>query len=197
MALFSRRPRPSDPDDSDDFDDFDDAPAAPRPTGKNLRPIQLRDWEIPAGYAVAALVALFAILELVVTKGKGAPKTHSPLLPIAALVIAAAQAATIRLGNRLVTGVLGVLGGLAVSYQKVPDSLSILHSIGFVGPFAYAFLVTQRHSRAQRALRGPRRPGQGGGSTRRGSKATNEPSGVRPNRRYTPPKPKEERTRGR
>lgn len=203
MALFSRQASP-DPDD----DDFDPAPKPASPAAGDLRPIRLRDWEIPVGYLVAAFVVLLAVLELVITKGKGAPKTPDTLLPVVALIIGVAQAATISLKNRLVTGILGVLGGLAVAYVRVPDSLSIPHSIGFIGPFVYAFLITQRHSRAQRALQGPRRPRQGGGgsgarggsgsgSGRRGSKAPIEPTGIKASRRYTPPKPKEERTRRR
>lgn len=189
MSLFTRRPRPE--DDPDDFDSFP-SPADPP---KILRPIELRDWEIPAGYAIAALIVLLAVLELTVTSGKGAPKNPSPVLPLVGLVVGLAQAATIRYKNRLITAILGVVGGLLIAYVQVPVSLGIPHSIGFLAPFVYAFLITQRHSRAQRALQGPRNARGSGG--RRGAKAAPEPTGPKASRRYTPPKAKEERTRRR
>jgi hypothetical protein len=195
VALFTRRPRPEDPD--EDFDELPaPTPARPAPPS-GPRPIELREWEIPAGYAVAGLIVLLAVLELTITHGKGAAKNPSPILPLIALVVGLAQAATIRFKNRLLTGILGVAGGLLIAYVRVPDSLGILHSIGFLAPFVYAFLVTQRHSRAQRALQGPRNRRQGGGGSRRGSQAPPEPGGPKASRRYTPPKAKEDRTRRR
>jgi len=203
VSLFTRRRRSEDPESEDpesgDFeDDFEDdlTPLpAPKPASGDLRPIELREWEIPAGYAIAGFIVLLAVLELVITTGKGAPKNPSPILPLLALAIGLVQAATIRFKNRLVTALVGVAGGLLIATTKVPDSLGIPHSLGFLAPLVYAFLVTNRHNRAQRAQRGPRNQPQRGG--RRGSKAAPEPTGPKASRRYTPPRPKEDRTRRR
>lgn len=191
MSLFTRRPRPEDPE--EELDSFP-APTRPEPPS-NLRPIELRDWEIPAGYAIAGFIVLLAILELTITSGRGAPRNPSTILPLLAGVIGVIQAATIRFKNRLVTALVGVAGGLLIASTRVPDSLGIPHSLGFLAPLVYAFLVTNRHNRAQRALRGPRNQAQRGG--RRGAKAAPEPTGPKANRRYTPPRPKDDRTRRR
>lgn len=193
MSLFTRRPRPEDPEDLEG--NLDPLPPTTPAPAATPRPIELRDWEIPVGYAVAGFVVLLAILELTVTSGKGAPKNPNPVLPSIALVVGLAQAATIRYKNRLLTAILGVVGGLLIAYVPVPYSLGILHSIGFLAPFVYAFLITQRHSRAQRALQGPRNRARAGG--RRGAKPPPEPSGPKASRRYTPPRSKEDRPRRR
>lgn len=191
MSLFTRRPRS---DDSEE--DFEPLPAPTRAEpASTLRPMELREWEIPAGYAVAGVIVLLAILELTVTHGKGAVKNPSPVLPLLAVVMALVQAATIRFKNRLLTALTGVAGGLLIVATRVPDSLAVPHSFGFLVPIIYAFLVTNRHNRAQRALRGPRNQARGGG--RRGSNAAPEPTGPKASRRYTPPRPKEDRTRRR
>jgi hypothetical protein len=109
-----------------------------------------------------------------------------------ALVLAVAQALSVRLGNRLVTGILGIVAGFTVGYTKTPDSLSLVRDVGLFVPFVYGFVLTQRQSRAQRALSGPRGPrgsrrSPGGG---RPTTKTAEPSGPQANRRYTPPKAK-------
>jgi hypothetical protein len=199
MALFSRRSRsgPASSADEDDFDDFDDLPEetpASSVAPSDLPPNRLREWEIPTAYGVAAVVAILAVLELVVTKGAGA-KSPEPLLPIIGLVLIAAQAATIRLANRLLTSVATILAALAVFYDnRIPKSLTVPRLIGFLAAFLFAFLVIQRHSRAQRALAPPRgsRRGAATSSNARGGrgKKTAEPTGVPASRRYTPPKPK-------
>lgn len=194
MSLFARRPRSEDAE-----EDEEDLGPLPAPAGatpdRNLPPIELRDWEIPAGYAIAGLIVLIAILELTVTTGKGAAKNPSTILPLLALVLGVAQAVSIRWKNRIVTALIGVAGGLLVGVTRVPDSIGIPHSLGFLAPVVYAFLVTNRHNRAQRALRGPRNQPQRG--ARRGAKTAPEPTGPKASRRYTPPRPKEDRTRRR
>lgn len=195
MPLFTRRPRPEDSGSRGSEEDFEPLPARSREPERTLRPIELRDWEIPVAYALGGLITLLAILELTITHGPGAVKNPSPILPLIALVAGVAQIATVRFKNRFVSALVGVAGGLLVGTARVPTALGIPHSIGFLAPLVYAFLVTNRHNRAQRALRGPRTQGQRGG--RRGSKAEPEPTGPKANRRYTPPKPKEDRTRRR
>jgi hypothetical protein len=196
MALFSRRSRGevasnADEDGFDDFEEFSDEP--PVPASADLPPNRLRDWEIPGAYASGAVVAILAILELVVTKGSGAPKHSEPIFPIIGLVLIAGQVATVRLANRLLTAAATVLAALAIFYDKVPSALSAPRIAGFFIPFLYAFLVIQRHSRAQKALLPPRGSRRGATSSNargsRGKKAP-EPTGIPASRRYTPPKPK-------
>lgn len=193
MALFARRRA---------VDDLDvDRPPVVASGPDSLPPVRLRDWEIPAAYVVAGVVALVAVLELTVTTGTGAPKNPDVILPAVGLVLAVGQAISVRWANRLVTGILGIVAGFTLGYTKTPDSLSLVRDVGLFVPFVYGFIMTQRQSRAQRALGGPRgsRRSRGGG---RSSPVAAEPtSGPRPNRRYTPPKakvtPKEERGRRR
>lgn len=197
MPLFTRRRSEDDPEDPDDFDDLDPLPAPGRRAEpeRPLRPMELREWEIPLGYAIAAILVVVAVLELTVTTGAGAPKTHNPILPAVAIVSALTMAATIRFKNRFVTALSGVVGGVLINFAQTPHSLSIPRSIGFLVPFAYAFVVVNRHNRAVRVQRGPRNAGQGG--ARRGSKVQPEPTGPKASRRYTPPKAKGTGTRRR
>jgi hypothetical protein len=188
MALFTRRQPAGD-------DDGTYTPSSVRtPAPDSLPPIQLREWEIPAAYVVAVVVVVVAVLEFTVTTGKGAPKNPSVVLPSVALVAAAAQAISVRFGNRLITAFLGIVAGITVGYTKTPDSLSLLRDIGLFLPFIYGFVVIQRQSRAQRAITGPRgrrgRGAVGGGGGGRQSSKTPEATGPKANRRYTPPKAK-------
>jgi hypothetical protein len=171
--------------------------ARPTTGPDGLRPIDLRGWEIQAGYLVAVIIAAIAVLELLVTGGAGAPTHTDYILPVVALALAVGQAATIPRHNRLITGVLGIVAGLIVDFDRVPNSLVVPHSIAIFAPLVYAFLVTQRYSRAQRALQPPRQPRQRGGASARSSrraKAEPEPTGPKANRRYTPPKPRDQRS---
>jgi uncharacterized membrane protein YgcG len=188
MALFTRR-QPA----GDDDRTYAPSPVS-SPVSDGLPPIQLREWEIPAAYVVAVVVVVVAVLEFTVTTGKGAPKNPSVVLPSVALVAAAAQAISVRFGNRLITAFLGIVAGITVGYTKTPDSLSLLRDIGLFLPFIYGFVVIQRQSRAQRAITGPRgrrgRGAAGGGGGGRQSSKTPEATGPKANRRYTPPKAK-------
>jgi hypothetical protein len=201
MGLFGRK-SPIELAEEEDDDYF----ASSRSRGSSaasepeiLPPIRLRDWEIPVAYVVSAFVLVVALLEITSNTGKGAPKSPDKIIPGIALVLAVTQAFSVRAKNRLFTGIVGIVAGMLVGYTKTGTSLNLLRELGLFVPFIYGFAVTQRQSRAQRALnpRGSRRrrgsavaaPSPGV----RGSKAA-AVSGPQPNRRYTPPKAKVERT---
>lgn len=222
MALFGRRRGSDDAEllegDFDDFedDDFedDDEPLPPArwsrprpdPAPAELKPIDLRDWEIPAGYVVAGLIVVAAVIELTITHGQGAPPTPPRILPGVSIVLAIGVALTIRFRNRIVTGIAAAAAALVLSFVQVPVSVGVVRVVGFIAAFAYAFIIIQRQSSAQRRLnREARERGRGGasrgGSTGRGGQggrnAPEPTSGPRASRRYTPPKPRDDNSRTR
>ncbi len=176
-------------------------------------PSRMRGREPLYGYATAAVIAAGAVLNLVVTKGKGAP-AHPLLWPsYVAVVLAAGLTVSIRWRNRLVSPFVAIFGGMFDTLGRGPNSLSIAHYIVIFGAFGFAMALTMRQRRDQKAL--GLLPGRGrrgaatatGGAGRRGAAASTagrkgaaaEDAQKKPsaNRRYTPPKYATKATSGR
>jgi len=204
MGLFGRKSpiELAEEEDEDYFASSRSRGSSPASEPEILPPIRLRDWEIPMAYVVSAFVLVVALLEITSNTGKGAPKSPDKIIPGIALVLAVSQALSVRAKNRLFTGIVGIVAGMLVGYTKTGTNLNLLRELGLFVPFIYGFAITQRQSRAQRALnpRGSRR-GRGrrgsavatSSSGGRGSKAA-VVSGPQASRRYTPPKARVERS---
>lgn len=175
-------------------------------------PSRMRGREPLYGYATAAVIAAGAVLNLVVTKGKGAP-AHPLLWPsYLSLVLAVGLGVSIRWRNRLVSPFVAIFGGMFDTLGHGPNSLSIAHYVVIFSAFGFAMALTMRQRREQKAL--GLLPGRGrrgsasatGGSGRRGAatgtagrKGTAGDTLEKPaaNRRYTPPKYATKPTSGR
>lgn len=174
-----------------------DASFAPAPAPENAPPpTRMQGREPFYGYIVAALIAIAAVLNMVVTLGPR-PTTADLIESAVAIVLAGALAYTIaRYSHRMLSPFVAIIAAFFITLPPVPTTLSVPHLVVLVVALVWFFIVTQRQRQADKALAksGVRR---GAGSStatrrRRGSKADEpEPKGPPPNRRYTPPKPKE------
>ncbi|MHB1930111.1 MAG: hypothetical protein ACYCUG_11965 [Acidimicrobiales bacterium] len=147
------------------------------------------------GYATAVVILAVAVLNLVVTKGKGAP-AHPALWPsYAAIVLALGLAVSMRWRSRMVSPFVAIFGGMFDTLVRGPDSIATAHYVVIFAAFGFAVALTMRQRREQKAL--GILPSRG----RRGGRATNPASGRRgasaaddgpkkpvASRRYTPPK---------
>ena len=235
MARFSlRRPGAEQPDDTDlsgsglsgsglrDVRNERDAdevrPARAEVVDDGLKPSAMRRPEPLYGYVVALELLVVSILNLTITKGKGAPAHPNTGLAVAGVAAAIGLAAIIfRFKHRTVVGFAAIAAAFVVNLSRGPNSLAVAHVFALVFPFAYAFIITQRQRKLMTAQLKAARAGGGAGSRsggraggagsrrsagagsgrRRGSAPAPKPSGPRPNARYTPPKPKRQKPAGR
>lgn len=169
---------------------------APEPVGDGLKPSAMRGNEHIWGYAVAALLGVVAILNLVVTKGPQAPAHPDTALSAAGVAGAIALAGVVSTRNRMFAGMGAILASFLVYYPRVPTTLTIPHLLALVAPIAFGLIVTGRQRRLMtsqiktaRTRRADRPAGRAAGGGKRG-KAPAPTTGPRPSARYTPPKPK-------
>lgn len=219
MPIF-RRPAPA-PDAADQ-----EGPLRPevvdtrQASEPQLPPSRMRGTEPLYGYVVGLELLVVAILNVVITKGKGAPTHPQTGLQIIAIVVPLVFIGLLQLRNRTIAGFAAIVAAFFVTLPKVPNALAVAHVFALAIPLAYGLLITQRQRRAlgTSMRRGGRRQagqaGQGGqagqaqgrgGQTpakssterRRGrKKGQDEPSGPKPNARYTPPKAKRNQPQG-
>ncbi|MBV9660374.1 MAG: hypothetical protein JO337_04385 [Acidimicrobiales bacterium] len=157
----------------------------------------MRGKETRYGYIVAAELVVVAILNLIVTHGKGAPAHPQTTVALIGLFAAIGLAALLRTRNRMIVGIGSVVASFFVStLPQAPQSLSTLHFLALAIPLVYAFYLTQRQRRAttsrlreRRATASSPSPRESSGR-RRKRKQAEEPTGPAPSRRYTPPKSK-------
>ena len=203
MPLF-RRPTPPEDTQVEVVDT-----AVPSPDDQ-LPPSRMRGTESLYGYVVALELLVVAILNIVITKGKGAPAHPQTGLQIIGVAAPLVLVGVIQTRNRTIVGFAAIVAAFFVTLPKVPTSLAIPHVLALAVPLAYGLIITQRQRRAvgNAARKGSRvgangnaRSSRGQGTTdagagrRRGRKAgkggkEEVPQGPRPNARYTPPKAK-------
>lgn len=203
MALFRRR-APGTLDEP-----VTGAPVPAEPPGEDLPPSRLRGTEPLYGYVVALELLVVAILNLVITTGKGAPAHPQTALQLVGVIAPLGFAALLRLRNRTLAGFAAIVAAFFVTLPRVPNSLSVAHVFALAIPLAYGLIITQRQRKAMgSAVRGGRRAG-GGRRPREDTKAAGPPaarrrrgradsapaSGPRPSPRYTPPKAKRGKAR--
>jgi hypothetical protein len=154
----------------------------------------MRGKEALYGYGVTAELVLVAVLNLLVTHGKGAPTHPATTISVIGLVVALALPVAIRTNNRTIGGLGAVVAAFFVALPRVPNSLQMAHILAFVLPIAYSFTLTQRQRKLATAEMKARRATAAAqprpARRRRARKDPEPPKGPQPSRRYTPPKAK-------
>ena len=166
-----------------------------------LKPSAMRGTELRYGIAVAAILVVIAVLNLVIRHGAGAPKHPQTGLAVIGLIASLAVFPLLRTRNRFIVPFAALVAALLVSLPSGPNQVKSLHALVIIFPFAYALLLTQRQRKAamaqarlKAANRSANQPATGSAPTRGGRRRKAEqPSGPTANRRYTPPKPKRAR----
>lgn len=175
---------------------------------------RMQDQEFLVAYVVAAVLAVSSgVLAVLATSpinvgpdkhGRAHIIQHPSLAaPLVGLALAVVMAATVRrMAHRIVAGVLGMLSAFALSVAAAPHSLRQLQTVVFLVPLVFALWMTMRQSRSQKANKialaadrhlerrqrdAPAAKGQAK-RAKKGGRQVQEPSGIRPNSRYTPPK---------
>jgi hypothetical protein len=167
--------------------------ATPPPSDGN--PGRMKGREPLQGVAVAVIVAVGAVLDLVVTTGAGAPKHPNAAFPVIAVVLAVGLAVSVRFRNRLLSPFLAIFAAFFATLGKAPRSLGVPHIVVLVTAVGFALIVSMRQRREQKAITptataADRRAANEARRRRRKGEPEPEPTVVRPvaNRRYTPPK---------
>lgn len=166
------------------------------PSGEeNTSPNRMQGNEPLFGIAAAIVIALGAILDLVVTTGKGAPAHPTTWTAYVALLLAIGLIVSLRFRNRLASPFIAIFGAFFVTLEKGPDSLEIPHIAVLVIAVAFAVIVSLHQRRDQRIFHPPPTPAErraAAEARRRRKRGEPElPPPVKrppPNRRYTPPK---------
>lgn len=177
--------------------------------GPDLPPSRMRGTEPLYGYVVALELLVVAILNIVISKGKGAPAHPQTGLQIIGVVAPLVLVGLIQSRNRTMVGFAAIVAAFFVTLPKVPTQLAVAHVLALAVPLVYGLVITQRQRRAMgnSARRGGRRgpaadgarsggapasAGTGAARRRGGRRGVKEevPAGPRPNARYTPPKTK-------
>jgi hypothetical protein len=147
------------------------------------------------GYGLVAVLIIVAVADLLITKGKGAPKHTTAWEPVVGIVLALVVAGTLRLRNRMVTPLIAVVAVFFLTLDKGPNSLELPHLFALILSIAYALTLSMRQRREQRALTGmsaaqTRRAQADARRRRRKGEPEVETGPKRPaaSRRYTPPK---------
>lgn len=170
----------------------------------------MRGTEPLYGYVVALELAVVAVLSLVITHGKGAPKHPARPLEIAGLVGAIALIGLIQTKKRFLVGFGTMVVTLLVVLPGVPSSLLVVHFIALVIAFLYGYTLTRRQNKARLAqTKGTRADASAGRkltSAERRAEVLAErqakrdkrrglvtSSGPKASARYTPPKPRRNR----
>lgn len=184
------------------------AAQAALPDDTDLKPTAMRGNEMLYGYLIAGELILVAILNLVVTHGKGAPAHPNYILEILGLVASLAVLAVLQTRHRFIVPFAMVVAAYLVVYPKVPDSLSVAHLFALVLPVIYAIVLMQRQRKSSLAQARARSSTGGGRASRptpeerraesmqRRQERRNRRRGVTPpagpqrSSRYTPPKPR-------
>lgn len=151
-------------------------------------PTRMKGREPVLGLAVAALLVVVSVLNLVITTGAGAPTHPNRWLPLLGLVFAVLLAVTVRYRSRLLSPVTAIGSAFFATVSKAPSSLEVPHLAALAAALAFALILSMRQRREQRLIT-PARP-RGGAAARRGRSepevaATKRPP---PSKRYTPPK---------
>ena len=169
-----------------------------------LKPSAMRGTELRYGVAVAVILVVIAVLNLVIRHGAGAPKHPQTGLAVIGLIASLAVFPLLRTRNRFIVPFAALVAALLVSLPSGPNQVKSLHAVVIIFPFAYALLLTQRQRKAamaqarlkaanrsaNQAATATSRPSTRGGRRRRN---VEQPTGPTANRRYTPPKPKRAR----
>lgn len=167
------------------------APTTPEDPGRLTRS------EAVYGYVVALELLVVAILNLVVTHGKGAPKHPDTVLAVIGVLAAVALVPVLQLRKRTVAAFAAILAAFFVTLPPVPTRLSFYHFFALLIAAGWGLLVASRRRKAEKSLRAAgggvaartsQRSGRPDGRSRRSRKGAPEPSGPQANRRYTPPK---------
>lgn len=194
------------------FTSSTDSTAAPVTTevvDPDLPPSRMRGTEPLYGYVVALELLVVAVLNIVISNGKGAPAHPQTGLQIIGVVAPLALAGLIQTRNRTMVGFAAIVAAFFVTLPRVPTRLAVAHVLALAIPLVYGLVITQRQRRAMgnsarrggrrepgatnaRSGRGPASAGTGTARRRGGRKGAKEevPAGPRPNARYTPPKAK-------
>ncbi len=217
MALFRRGSRAAGDSDqtgqSDQPADLEVEVVRPSPAAEepDLPASRMRGTEPLYGYVVGLELLVVAILNTVITTGKGAPAHPQTWLHIVGIVASVGFFGVLQSRHRTIVGFSAIIAAFFVTMPKVPNSLGLPHILALAFPMVYALIITQRQRRALtsamkagRGSRGRARTGgradaraAGGNGTarsadrRRGGKAAAAgPAGPRASARYTPPKAK-------
>lgn len=159
------------------------------------QPLRLAGREPIYAYSLAALLVVVGALNLVFTKGAGAPAHPQVWQSAVGIVLAGGLAAGVRYGNRLLSSFTAIFAAFFVTLPKVPTALTPTHTVGLLAAVAFAVLVSLRQRKDQRAL-GPKLDAtqrrELADARKRKRKGLPEPEAkpVAPlaSRRYTPPK---------
>ncbi|MGH9115783.1 MAG: hypothetical protein ACRDWW_08140 [Acidimicrobiales bacterium] len=178
-----------------------DAGEASQTPDDDLKPSAMRGSESLYACVAAAELIVVAVLNLVITHGKGAPSHPQTTLAIIGLLGALAFVPTILTRSRMIVPFAAVVAAFLVTLPKVPTSLSTAHFITLIIVVIYALVLTgrQRKATAKAGGRGStaRQAGERAGTRavrgRGGRSKDVAPSGPRASRRYTPPKVKAKR----
>jgi hypothetical protein len=139
------------------------------------------------GYVAAAAIAIGGVLDVVVTKGKGAAAHPDTWEAYAGIVLAAAVVASVQYRNRLLSPFVAIFGAFFVTLPKGPSSLSIPHIVVLMVAVAFAVIVSMHQRRDQRALTPPMRAAGARASPRRPRRSSDRPpTGATPRPRRRP-----------
>ncbi|MGH9057395.1 MAG: hypothetical protein ACRDYY_16285 [Acidimicrobiales bacterium] len=166
----------------------------------DLKPSAMRGSESLYAYVAAAEMIAVAVLNLVITHGKGASSHPQTTLAVVGLLAAIAFVPTVFTRSRMIVPFAAVVAAFLVTLPKVPASLSTAHFITLIIVVVYALVLTgrQRKATAKAGGRsGARQSGERAGSRvargRGGRSKDIAPGGPQASRRYTPPKVKAKR----
>lgn len=209
--------RPPSPEQTEGTDVVEPEIVAGKADDTDLPPSRLRGTEPLYGYVVALELLVVAILNVVITTGKGAPAHPQRTLQIVGILAPVVFVAVLQARNRTLAGFAAIVAAFFVTLPKAPSSLGVAHVFALAIPLAYGLIITQRQRRAvgNSARAGGRRDAAAGrkgapvsrsGDTkgkgaeparRRGRKrkGEEEASGPRASARYTPPKTKRGKAR--
>jgi hypothetical protein len=164
------------------------------PREPSTNPSQMQPNEALAGYAVAAVLAVVAVLNLAITTGAGAPKHTTTWTSFVGLGLAVGLAFSLRFRNRLASPFIAIFAGFFVTLSKGPKALTVPHIIALVVAVGFALLVSMRQRKDQRAIAPSAASDRRAAADARRRRRKGEPEipeGPKrpaPNSRYTPPK---------
>jgi hypothetical protein len=169
------------------------SPSTPSETDAN--PAAMKGNEPILGLVVAAVILVVAVLDLVVTKGTGAPRHPDRWAPLVGIVLAVVLAVSLRWRNRLASPFIAIFAAYFVEVGKTPRSLTYPHVIALASAVGFAVMLTLRHRQEQKAAGGAmsaadRRAAADARRRRRKGEPEPAPAVKRPppSARYTPPK---------
>lgn len=206
-------------------DDVDDEPVDEEPAPRRVRPALLPrflDWvnqsnhegssvrmqgrDAIGSYAASVVLVVIPLVFIAANATHHGAALPSPIFQAAGAVLGLLTALSVRLENRILTPLAGVISVLVAGFQPtaIPRSVQWLSEVHLIVGMALALVLYMRQSRARGAQTAERRAAQRqarsqrqgrGGRDARGGKAAGrkgakepEPTGPAASRRYTPPK---------